>query len=100
MLFHYILIALPLMATSESQNEMFDNNFCDPTLKNNTLIDKVFQTLTTIYVMRQSLVYPMDYQTVPFVGYNSTALVQKREAFSIQHLFLGITGMSGDILFD
>ena len=87
MLFEAIFLTLFYSTLSYSVNE-FNYKFCDNSSKNQ-MIDRVFQTPTTIYIIRKSMVYPMFRKELPlFIG-SSKFWTQKIDAFPIENLFLG-----------
>lgn len=88
MLLKAILISLLSSTLSHSVTE-FKYKFCDNSSKNK-MIDKLFQTPNTIYVIRSSLVYPIIRREMPLINDSTEFWVQKRDAFQLRDLFLGI----------
>jgi len=88
MLFKCLIIVFSLTTVTNCQ--LVSNKFCDKSLMNGKLIDKMFQTLTSVYIIRDSMVYPMIKKELPRVDWDGKVWQQKREEFPIKDLFIGI----------
>ena len=83
----FIVFTLICPTLNYSVNELSDQ-FCDNS-SINRMIDRVFQTPTTIYMIRNSMVFPLTRKTMPLIVGKTQFWAQKMNAFHIKHLFIG-----------